>query len=162
LAGPSEMFSKMIGAVAADMDQRHAHRVFAQRGHVERHAQRFLEALAVRQHRAGVLWIEPRVGRRGALAEIATHDEYAVEALHLEAHLELDVAFLVTLLRGLAGLEDAAHRLQRMSRDAFGPYRIDGAARQAGLVGVEAANRPAADAGKDDAVPAHDEGEIRQ
>ena len=47
----------LIGDVAADVDEGDTHRVFAQRGHVERHAQGFFEAVAMRQHGAGALRI---------------------------------------------------------------------------------------------------------
>ena len=59
----------------------------------------------------------------GAGAEIAAHHQHAVEALHLEAHLELEIALLVALLRGFAGLEDAPHGLQHMRGDRLGPQR---------------------------------------
>ena len=45
----------LVGGVAADVDEHDADRVFAQRRHVERHAQRFLEAVAMRQHRRSLL-----------------------------------------------------------------------------------------------------------
>ena len=118
----------LIGDVAADVDERDAHGVFAQRGHVERHAQRFFEAVAMRQHGARALRIQAGVVGGRAFAEIAAHDEHAIEALHLEAHLELEVAVLVALLRGLARLEDPAHRLQHVRGDRFGPQRVEGAA----------------------------------
>jgi hypothetical protein len=107
----------LIGDVAADVDQRDAHGVFTQRGHVERHAQGFFEALAMREHRTRALRIEARVIGGRAFAEIAADDQHAIETLHLEAHLELEIAVLVALLRALAGLEDAPRSLQNVRGD---------------------------------------------
>ncbi|HLA70936.1 MAG TPA: hypothetical protein VK624_05460, partial [Steroidobacteraceae bacterium] len=42
----------LIGDVAADVNEHDTHGVFAQRGHVEGHAQRFFEAITMRQHGA--------------------------------------------------------------------------------------------------------------
>ena len=97
--------------------ERHAHGVFTQRGHVERHAQGFFEAFAMREHRARALRIEAGVIGGRAFAEIAAHDQHAIETLHLEAHLELEIAVLVALLRALAGLEDAPRGLQNVRGD---------------------------------------------
>ena len=77
----------LIGGIAAEVNQHDADRVLAQRGHVERHAQRFFEAVAMRQHRARTLRIQTGIVGGRAGAEIAAHDQHAVEALHLEAHL---------------------------------------------------------------------------
>ena len=107
----------LIGDVAADVDQRHAHGVFTQRGHVERHAQRFFEALAMREHRTRALRIKARVIGGRPFAEIAADDQYAIETLHLEAHLELEIAVLIALLGALAGLEDAPRSLQNVRGD---------------------------------------------
>ena len=78
----------LVGDIAADVDERDAHGVFAQRGHVQRHAQGFLEAVAMRQHGARALRIEAGVVGGGAGAEVAADHEHAVEALHLESHLQ--------------------------------------------------------------------------
>ena len=48
----------LIGDVTADVHQCDTDRIFAQCGHVERHAQRFFDAVAMRHHRAGTLRIE--------------------------------------------------------------------------------------------------------
>ncbi len=112
---------------------------------------------------AALFRIKAGVVRRGALAEIAAHHQHAVEALHLETHLQVELAFLVALLRGLAGLQDAAHGLQHVRGDGFRPQVVSIA--RPGISsssGVEAAHGVAADAGEDDAIAAHDEGEVGQ
>ena len=105
---------------------------------------------------AAALFVEAGVVGGGAGAEIAAHHQHAIEALHLEAHLELEFAILVALLRGFAGLEDAPHGLQHVRGDRLRPQVLHRAAGNFFFAAVEAAHRVAADAGKDDAVAAHD------
>ncbi len=158
--GESGVEHALIGDVAADVNESDTHRVFAQRGHVERHAQGFFEAVAMRQHGAGALRIQAGVVGRDAFAQIAAHHEHAIEALHLEAHLQLEIAVLVALLRGFAGLENSAHRLQHVRGDGFGPQRVERAAGNGFFLGVEAAHRVTADARQDHAVTPHDQCEV--
>jgi hypothetical protein len=141
-----------------------ANRFLAQRRHVERHAQGLLEAVAMREHRARARRrrVEARVVRGLSLAEVTADDEHAIESLDLEAHFELELAVLVALLRGLACFQDAADRLQHVRRDGLGPQRIDGLTRDLVLGARESAHGIAADAGENDAVPAHDEREVGQ
>ena len=127
----------LIGDVAADVDRaptptvspRSAAMSSAMRSDFSKPSRCGSMALALLRIQAGI------VGG-GAFAEIAAHDQHAVEALHLEAHLELEVAVLVALLRGLARLEDSAHRLQHVRGHRFGPQRVDGAAGNFFFAGV--------------------------
>ena len=120
-----------------------------------RRCQRVAQAAQPRRHALESLCTDP-------FAEIAAHDEHAVESLHLEAHLELDVAVLVALLGGLAGLENAAHGLQHVRGHLLGPQRADRASGDVFAGWVHAAHRLSADAGEDHAVAAHDERQVGQ
>ena len=150
----------LVGDVAADVHERHAHRFLAQRRHVESHAQGFFEAVAMREHRTCALRIKARVIGGHAVAKIAAHDQHAIEALDLEAHLELEIAILVALLRALAGLENAARGLQDMRGDRCGQQRVQRAAGDFLFAGVQPAHRVAAYTGKDDSVAAHDQRQV--